>query len=35
LIRGFALPMLLVDVMTCSVDDIWSGLKLVVRKAHR
>ena len=34
-IREVALPMHLVDVKVCSVDDIWSGLKLVVRKAHR
>ena len=34
-IRGVALPMHLVDVKVCSVDDIWSGLKLVVRKEHR
>jgi hypothetical protein len=34
-IRDLALPMLLVDVKVCSVDDIWSGLKLVIRKEHR
>ena len=34
-IRKVALPMQLVDVKVCSVDDIWSGLKLVVRKEHR
>ena len=34
-IRDVALPMHLVDVKVCSVDDIWSGLKLVVRKEHR
>jgi hypothetical protein len=25
----------LVDVNVCAVDEIWSGLKLVVRKALR
>jgi len=34
-IRDLALPMHLVDVKVCSVDDIWSGLKLVIRKEHR
>ena len=34
-IREVALPTNLVDVKVCSVDDIWSGLKLVIRKEHR
>jgi hypothetical protein len=34
-IRDIALPMRLVDVKVCSVDDTWSGLKLVIRKEHR
>ena len=34
-IREVALPMHLVDVKVCSVDDIWSGLKLVIRQEHR
>jgi hypothetical protein len=34
-IRDVALPMHLVDVKVCSVDDIWSGLKLVIRVEHR
>ena len=34
-IRDIALPMHLVDVKVCSVDDIWSGLKLMIRKEHR
>jgi hypothetical protein len=34
-IREVALPMHLVDTKVCSVDDIWSGLKLVIRKKHR
>jgi hypothetical protein len=34
-IRAVALPLHLVDVKVCAVDDIWSGLKLVIRKEHR
>lgn len=34
-IREIALPLHLVDVKVCAVDDIWSGLKLVIRKEHR
>ena len=34
-IRDVCLPMHLVDVKVCSVDDMWSGLKLVIRKEHR
>jgi len=34
-IRDVCLPMHLVDVKVCSVDDIWSGLKLVIRKERR
>jgi hypothetical protein len=34
-IRDIALPMHLVDVKVCSVDDKWSGLKLVIRREHR
>ena len=34
-IRDLALADVLVDVKVCAVDDIWSGLKLVVRKEHR
>ena len=34
-IRAVALPTGLVDVKVCSVDEVWSGLKLVVRKALR
>jgi hypothetical protein len=34
-VRDIALPMHLVDVKVCSVDDIWSGLKLLIRKEHR
>ncbi|MBI3678226.1 MAG: DUF3052 domain-containing protein [Proteobacteria bacterium] len=35
LIRNRALKTDLVDVKVCAVSDIWSGLKLVVRKALR
>ena len=35
-IRDFILPATdLVDVKVCSVDAIWSGLKLMVRRAQR
>jgi hypothetical protein len=34
-IRTIALPMGLVDIKVCAVDDTWSGLKLVVRKGMR
>jgi hypothetical protein len=34
-IREVALPMGWVDIKVCAVDDVWSGLKLVVRKALR
>ena len=34
-IRELALPLGLVDVKVCAVDAVWSGLKLVVRRAAR
>jgi Protein of unknown function (DUF3052) len=34
-IREVALPLGLVDVKVCAVDDTWSGLKLVIRKENR
>lgn len=34
-IRDAALPLGLVDVKVCAVDDVWSGLKLVIRKELR
>jgi hypothetical protein len=34
-VRELALPLGFVDVKVCAVDDTWSGLKLVVRKALR
>jgi hypothetical protein len=30
-----ALPLGLVDVKVCAVSEVWSGLKLVLRKEHR
>ena len=35
IIRAVALPMGYVDVKVCAVDETWSGLKLVIRKALR
>lgn len=34
-VRELALPLGFVDVKVCAVDAVWSGLKLVVRKALR
>ena len=34
-IRATALPLGLVDVKVCAVDDVWSGQKLVIRKENR
>jgi hypothetical protein len=34
-IRAVALPLGFVDVKVCAVDDVWSGLKVVIRKALR
>ncbi len=34
-IREVAFPLGLVDVKVCAVDETWSGLKLVIRKANR
>jgi hypothetical protein len=34
-IRDVALPLGLVDIKVCAVSDIWSGLKLVIRKELR
>lgn len=34
-VRQLALPLGFVDVKVCAVDDVWSGLKLVVRKELR
>jgi hypothetical protein len=34
-VRELALPLGFVDVKVCAVDEVWSGLKLVVRKTLR
>lgn len=34
-VRDTALPLGLVDVKVCAVDDVWSGLKFVIRKEKR
>ena len=34
-VREVALPLKLVDIKICAVDDTWCGLKLVIRKRHR
>jgi hypothetical protein len=34
-IRAAALPLGFVDVKVCAVNEVWSGLKLVVRKSLR
>ncbi|HRC86322.1 MAG TPA: DUF3052 family protein [Thermoanaerobaculia bacterium] len=34
-VRELALPLGLVDVKVCAVDETWSGLKLVLRKELR
>ena len=34
-IRAIALPMGFVDIKVCAVNDVWSGLKLVIRKSER
>jgi hypothetical protein len=34
-IRETALKTPFVDVKVCAIDEVWSGLKLVIRKEHR
>ncbi len=34
-IREIALPLGFVDIKVCAVNEVWSGLKLVIRKALR
>ena len=34
-IRAVALPLGFVDTKVCAVDEIWSGLKLMVRRENR
>lgn len=35
IVRSCALPLGLVDIKVCAVDEVWSGLKLVIRKSER
>ena len=35
MVRALALPLGLVDIKVCAVDETWSGLKLVLRKELR
>jgi hypothetical protein len=35
IVRDVALPLGLVDIKVCAVDEVWSGLKLVIRKENR
>jgi hypothetical protein len=35
IIRDTALPLGLVDIKVCAVDEKWSGLKLVIRRENR
>jgi hypothetical protein len=34
-IRSIALPLGFVDIKVCAVDEIWSGLKLMIRRENR
>ncbi len=34
-VREVVLPAGLVDVKVCAIDDVWSGLRLVVRRENR
>jgi len=34
-VRDLALPAGLVDIKVCAVDEVWSGLKLMIRKELR
>jgi hypothetical protein len=34
-VRDTALPLGLVDVKVCAVDEVWSGLKFVIPKMQR
>ena len=35
IIREIALPLGFVDIKVCAVSEVWSGLKLVIRKSER
>ncbi|MGB8816600.1 MAG: hypothetical protein WCC66_01620 [Rhizobiaceae bacterium] len=34
-LRTLFLPVMLVDVKVCAIDEIWSGLKFMWRREHR
>jgi hypothetical protein len=34
-VRDLALPLGLVDIKVCAVSEVWSGLKLVIRRSER
>jgi hypothetical protein len=34
-VREIALPLGFVDIKVCAVSEVWSGLKLVIRKSER
>lgn len=34
-VREIALPLGLIDIKVCAVDEVWSGLKVVRRRARR
>jgi len=34
-IRDIGLPLGLVDIKVCAIDEVWSGLKFVIRKENR
>jgi hypothetical protein len=34
-VREVALPLGLVDVKVCAIDETWSGLRLVIRVTER
>jgi hypothetical protein len=34
-VRAVALPLGFVDIKVCAIDETWSGLKLMVRRANR
>ena len=34
-VRQIALPLGLVDIKVCAIDENWSGLKFVIPKAQR
>ena len=34
-VRDTALPLGLVDIKVCAIDDVWAGLKFVIPKEQR